>query len=268
MSRRSSTLTLTLALAIATCTVARSQASQSQPAVAEIPVVGIANVTFKVSDLAKARAYYAGVLGLPQAFEIKDAAGKVAAAFFKINDDQYIEITPNLKAGELIRQGRVVFESTNLEKLQALYTARGLKPGAISRGADGNPVFRVVSPEGNNLDFLQYAGFTRTNQGRGFLIKDVCPPTFCMRALWLRIKRTSLFTARSSIHAGTLPAPRRVRRDTELRDKNTETKHPPLDPDNRRRATSMFASSMDGVPRRFEVPDMRWRAIYCEARWL
>src|SRR5438128_11483042 len=90
----------------------------------DIPVVGIANVTFKVSDLAKARGYYQGVLGMQEAFEIKDASGKTVSVYFKVNDDQFIEVTPTLKPGELIRQARVVFESSNLENLHDLYVAR------------------------------------------------------------------------------------------------------------------------------------------------
>src|SRR5438876_6510689 len=118
----------------------------SQTAGNSLPVVGIAGVTFKVGDLAKARSYYEGVLGMAQAFEIKDASGKTISVYFKINDDQFIEVTPTLKPGELIRQARVVFQSADLEQLHSLYAARGLNPGTISKGADGNPVFRVVDP--------------------------------------------------------------------------------------------------------------------------
>ena len=46
-----------------------------------VPLVGIANITFKVSDLDKARAYYQGVLGLPEAFEIKNGSDKAISAY-------------------------------------------------------------------------------------------------------------------------------------------------------------------------------------------
>jgi len=260
MSRRCSTLILTIALAIATCTVARSQANQSQPAVAEIPVVGIAHVTFKASDLAKARTYYAGVLGLPQAFEIKDAAGKVASAFFKINDDQYIEITPNLKAGELIRQGRVVFESTNLEKLHALYTARGLKPGAISRGPDGNPVFRIVDPEGNNLDFLQYVAGSQQTMARGKFLDQGRVSTHLLHA-GIMVKdqvNVAFYREKLGFTQGRIPGPRGEYVETPNSDKNTETKHPPLDPDNSATRDQYVREQYGAVYHvGLEVPDMR-----------
>ena len=109
----------------------------------DIPVVGIANVTFKVSEHSKAKAYYQGVLGMLEAFELKDAAGKTSSVYFKVNDDQFIEVTPTLKPGELVRQARVVFESSDLEKLHSLYVARGLNPSNVANGLDGNPVFRT-----------------------------------------------------------------------------------------------------------------------------
>ena len=40
----------------------------------------------------KARRYYNGVLGFAEAFTIKDAAGRVASVFFKVNDDQFVEV--------------------------------------------------------------------------------------------------------------------------------------------------------------------------------
>src|SRR5215813_6265544 len=133
----------------------------------DVPVVGIANVTFKASDLPKARSYYQGVLGLLEAFQIKDAAGKTTSVYFKVNDDQFIEVAPNLKPGEVVRQARVAFESSDLEKLHSLYAERGLNPSRIEKGPDGNPVFRIVDPEGNNLDFLQYVSGSEQTKARG-----------------------------------------------------------------------------------------------------
>lgn len=148
-------------------------ASQTPPSLEELPVMGIANVTFKVANLEKARFYYAKILGLPEAFDLKDRSGKVTSAYFKFNDDQYVEIIPTLKPGELNREERIVFQSTNLEKLHALYESRGLSPSKIQKGPDGNPVFRVLSPEGNNLDFLQYVDGSEQAKVRGkFLSSD------------------------------------------------------------------------------------------------
>lgn len=145
----------------------RRGAPQTPPSLAELPLMGIASVTFKVEDLGRARAFYTGVLGLAEAFDLKDHSGRVISAYFKFNDDQYVEIVPTLKPGELNREERVVFQSTDLEKLHSIYQARGLNPTRIQTGPDGNPVFRVISPEGNNLDFLEYAATSQQGKAQG-----------------------------------------------------------------------------------------------------
>jgi hypothetical protein len=54
-------------------------AQAQAPAEPTVPIIGIAQVTFRSSDLAKSRAYYNGVLGLPEAFTLKDGAGVTSA---------------------------------------------------------------------------------------------------------------------------------------------------------------------------------------------
>jgi len=148
-------------------------AAQTPPSLEELPVIGIANVTFKVADLDQARHYYQGILGFAEAFDLKDDSDHVHSAYFKVNDDQYIEVILALKPSELNREERVVLQSSDLEKLHALYQSRGLNPGRMHKGPDGNPVFRVVSPEGDNLDFLQYAEGSEQTKARGkFLSPD------------------------------------------------------------------------------------------------
>jgi catechol-2,3-dioxygenase len=52
-----------------------------------LPIGGISHVGFRVADVEKTRTFYTGVLGFQQAFDQKDAAGKVTLAVFKINED-------------------------------------------------------------------------------------------------------------------------------------------------------------------------------------
>src|SRR5437899_2848080 len=87
----------------------RQGSAQTPPSLEELPVMGIANVTFKVADLDQARAYYGKILGFTEAFDLRDRSGKVTSAYFKINDEQFIEIVPTLKPGELNREERIVF---------------------------------------------------------------------------------------------------------------------------------------------------------------
>jgi lactoylglutathione lyase len=206
--------------------------SQTDPP-SDLPIVGIANVTFKVSDLAKARAYYQGVLGMPEAFQIKDQAGKTSSMYFSVNDDQFIEVTPTLKPGELVRQARVVFESSDLEKLHALYTERGLNPSKIAKGPDDNPVFRIVDPEGNNLDFLQYVARSQQAKIRGKLTASTRVSTHLLHAGLMvkdRAIATSFYAEKIGFVQGRMPGKRGDYLEMTSSDKNTETKYPPLDP--------------------------------------
>jgi hypothetical protein len=54
---------------------------QDAPAAApEVPIIGLAGIGFRVSDLTKARGYYQGVLGFAEAFSTKDQSGRVASS--------------------------------------------------------------------------------------------------------------------------------------------------------------------------------------------
>src|SRR5438552_19075792 len=97
----------------------------------DLPISGLANLGFRVSDLGKARAYYTGMLGLEPAFERKDSAGNVIAVNFKVNDDQFLEIYPGLTPDDERRRTHVAFLTDDVRKLHQMLGGRGLKPGAI-----------------------------------------------------------------------------------------------------------------------------------------
>jgi catechol 2,3-dioxygenase-like lactoylglutathione lyase family enzyme len=122
----------------------------------ELPITGLAHVGFRVSDLEKARGFYTGVLGYQQAFELKNKNGGTALAFFKINDDQYIEISPNLQPGQDDRLTHIAMLTPDIEKLHRMLAARGLAPPPIGAGRDGNRNFSLEDPDGHRIEFVQY----------------------------------------------------------------------------------------------------------------
>jgi lactoylglutathione lyase len=207
----------------------QQRAAQTPLSLDELPVIGIANVTFKVRDLDKARDYYQRILGFAEAFDLKDPSGEVISAYFKVNDDQYIEITPTLKPGELNREERIVFQSTDLEKLHDLYESRGLNPSKIQKGPDRNPGFRVVGPEGNDLDFLQYAEGSEQAKARGkFLSPDRISTHLWHVGVMTKDTATSGPFYREKLGFTNLRfGARGEYLETPARDSNTETK-PPL----------------------------------------
>ena len=237
----------------------RQGGAQAAPSNPEVPIVGLAGVAFRTSDLTKARAYYTGVLGFPEAFSLKSPSG-VMSVYFKVNDDQYVEVVNDIKPGELRRQARVMFQSNDLKKLHAIYTERGLNPTPIADGPDGNPVFRVIGPSGAKLDFIEYVPTSRQGQLRGKLLDP--------RRISTQIWHVGIYTedrAASAPFYGEklgLPRGRDVGRgeyiETPSSDRNTETKYPPLDPNIPAQKAQFERESMGAVEHMaLEVADMR-----------
>jgi catechol 2,3-dioxygenase-like lactoylglutathione lyase family enzyme len=225
----------------------------------DLPIVGIAQVTNKVSNLDTARAYYGGVLGFVEAFDLKDAAGKITSAYFKVNDDQYIELTPNLQPGELVRQARIVIQSSDLEKLHDTYRERGINPGPIAKGPDGNPVFRVTAPNGANVDFLQYVAGSQQTLARGKYLADTRLSTHLLHAgTMVKDNDTKSFFQDKLGFGRVLPGVRGDYIELPASDNNLETKNPPLDPNNPA-TLDRYTREVYGAVYHFslEVPDMR-----------
>ena len=60
------------------------------------PITGIATFAVKVGDMDEAKKFYSGILGFDEIFVSKATGGTV----FKINDHQYVELSPGLKGDE------------------------------------------------------------------------------------------------------------------------------------------------------------------------
>src|SRR5579863_6624947 len=59
----------------------------------ELPLLGLAHVEIRVSDVERSRTFYHDVLGYDEAFHVNDTArGDLAMTFFKVNDSQFIAL--------------------------------------------------------------------------------------------------------------------------------------------------------------------------------
>jgi predicted dehydrogenase len=132
-----------------------------------LPLEGIACVGFRVGDLERSRTYYTGLLGYQQAFELENTPGQTASAFFKVNDDQYLELEPGLSPGDDVRLTRVAFQTTDIEALRRLLAARGLNPPAAAQTRDGNLAFSLQDPEGQRIEFVEYLNGSLQAKARG-----------------------------------------------------------------------------------------------------
>lgn len=132
------------------------------------PITGVASFAVNVADLAAARSFYSGVLGLDEAFAIKNPTGGTDLTAFKINDRQYVYVAPDLKDPAASRLLFVGFETADAAALRAYLADKGVEvPASIGRDAEGNPSLFVKDPEGNVVQFIQYVPSSVQGRSRG-----------------------------------------------------------------------------------------------------
>ena len=114
-------------------------------------VLGIAYVTFKVTDLEKAKAFYGGELGLGEA-TVKD--GNAVQASYAVNQDQRVDLAKAAGTGGsyLVEIG---LATNNLAKMREYLTAKGVPADRIMTRPDGSNYFVTGDPEGNRIVFVE-----------------------------------------------------------------------------------------------------------------
>lgn len=125
----------------------------------QLPLLGLARVSIRVANLSQARTFYSGVAGFEEAFDVRNRNGFVTAAYFKVNDCQFLEIIPDLKANEVRPMAGFAIRTDDLDRLRKMLGARGLRPGKIRRDADGSSGFILTNLPGQVLDFLEFVQY-------------------------------------------------------------------------------------------------------------
>jgi catechol 2,3-dioxygenase-like lactoylglutathione lyase family enzyme len=149
------TSTIVAALIVTTASFAPISA-QSGPKRPRI--TGVAGFAAKVGDMAEARTFYNGVLGLDEAFTIKNPVGGSDLTTFKINDQQYVYVAPDLKDPNESRLLFVSFETSDARALRTYLASKDVAvPAKVDPDPEGNLTLMVKDPEGNNVQFIQYA---------------------------------------------------------------------------------------------------------------
>lgn len=132
------------------------------------PITGVASFAAKVGDMAEARKFYSGVLGLEEAFTIKNPAGGSDLTTFKINDSQYVYIAPDLKDANDSRLLFVGFETTDARALRTYLASKGVDvPASVAPDPEGNLSLFVKDPEGNTVQFIQYQASSVHGRSKG-----------------------------------------------------------------------------------------------------
>ncbi len=114
-------------------------------------ILGVAHIRLKTDNLAEARKFYGQYLGYEDPFGID------SLAVFKVNDRQYIEIEPTLKAENEDRLVHIAFETSDAKQLRVYLASRGVAaPKTVEPDRDGNLSFFIKDSEGHQIEFVQY----------------------------------------------------------------------------------------------------------------
>jgi catechol 2,3-dioxygenase-like lactoylglutathione lyase family enzyme len=131
-------------------------------------ITGVAAFAAKVANMDEARTFYSGVLGLEEAFTIKSPLGGGDLTTFKINEQQYVYVAPELKDPNESRLLFVGFETSDARALRTYLAAKGVEvPAKIEPDPEGNLSFMVKDPEGNAVQFVQFQSRSLHGRNKG-----------------------------------------------------------------------------------------------------
>jgi catechol 2,3-dioxygenase-like lactoylglutathione lyase family enzyme len=117
-------------------------------------VVGLNHVAISVTDVDKTVEYYTKVMGYPEAFRIKNAAGEIALVYVQISQNTFIEIQPaNAQRPPGINHFGVVVD--NMATAAEMFKARGANVGPVSAGGSKSINANIVDPNGIRTEFSE-----------------------------------------------------------------------------------------------------------------
>ena len=131
-------------------------------------ILGVGHMAIYVTDVEKSRGFYRDWLGFQEPYDLKNADGSLSLTFFKVNENQYIEVFPGLKP-EQDRLNHISFYTNDAEGLRKYLGAKGVKvPEKANKVRIGNTSFNIKDPDGHAVEFTQYekSGWTRRETGK------------------------------------------------------------------------------------------------------
>ena len=149
------------------CLVIATGLSMAQPP-SKPKITGIAHVVLQARDFAASRSFYHDYLGYDEAFTLPKADSSIGTAFIKINECQYIELSPESEP-DSDRLKYVAIETDNADRMRLDLRSKGIAVAdSTPKGKTGNLNFAVKHPEGHSLKIVQYepTGWTLGHKGK------------------------------------------------------------------------------------------------------
>src|SRR3954467_5031016 len=88
-------------------------------------ILGIAHISLFAHDYDKSRVFYREFLGFEEPFSLNNPNGSPRMTFFKVNDDQYIELSPEKEAGS-DRLNHWAIQTDDAEAMRQYLSAQGV----------------------------------------------------------------------------------------------------------------------------------------------
>jgi lactoylglutathione lyase len=130
-------------------------------------ILGVAHISLFAHDYEASRAFYHEFLGFDEPYSLKKPDGSPSMTFFKINDRQYIELSPETEVGS-DRLNHYAIQTNNAEAMRAYLAAHGVKvPDRVPKGRIGNLNFMIQDPEGHKLEIVEYPADSWTMRETG-----------------------------------------------------------------------------------------------------
>jgi lactoylglutathione lyase len=132
------------------------------------PITGVAHIALAAHDLATSRPFYEKFLGFDIPYSLSKPDGSPAILFFKINDKQYIELSPE-REPNTDRLLHFAVETTDAEGMRVYLKSKGVAvPDHVPKGRIGNLNFMIKDPQGHSVEIVQYPkdGWTAREWGK------------------------------------------------------------------------------------------------------
>ena len=131
-------------------------------------ILGVAHISLFAHDYEASRAFYHDFLGFDEPFSLNKPDGSPSMTFFKVNDRQYIELSPETEPNT-DRLNHYAIETNDAEAMRRYLASYGVKvPDHVPKGRIGNLNFMIKDPEGHSIEIVQYpaAGWTMREKGK------------------------------------------------------------------------------------------------------
>lgn len=135
-------------------------------------ILGLAHISLYAHDYEASRAFYRDFLGFEEPYSLKNPDGSPSMTFFKINDRQFIELSPERAPGA-DRLNHYALETDDAEAMRKYLASRGVTvPNHTPKGRIGNLNFMIKDPEGHSVEIVEYPPDSQTTLTRGKFMSD------------------------------------------------------------------------------------------------